>query len=540
MNEIDFSKLRVVVADDFSNFRATINAMLGKFGIKEIELAANARELLDLCKTKKFDVILCDYDLGPGKNGQQALEELRHDKIITKKCIFIVVSADAAKDVVMAAYDCEPDDYLMKPITAKMLKQRMSRLLIQRRILAPVYDALAKNQKDSAIMALIDLTIGEGRHVVPAQKLLGELFIEEGELAKAEKLYTKALETRQVDWARLGLAKVKQLRGELDTAGEWIEQIIEENPLFLPAYDVLATNWEKMGEHFELQRAVERSIEISPKSILRQKRLAKIAEENGDLITALNALRATVKLGELSCHASAEDNLNFARVASNNIEKELQPAVPLSFETLEVISMARDRFTLDKSQLDRADLLQARAHVHAGDRDKGRQMIENVNEASSYSNALNVDLERVSALQTIDEHERADDLVKQLVDRYQGDEESLQLIERLINDPVSESSRNMVAEVNRGGIELYNQARYDDAIACFEKAQKVFPKHVGIQLNIVQSLVGKMRSGLKDERTIEHTRKVLSMIDSMIEPGHSQYERFIRLQDMASSSMSNT
>src|SRR5690606_11789861 len=110
-----------------------------------------------------------------------------------------------------------PDDYLMKPITTMMLQQRMTRLLVQREVLRPAYVALERGDIGSAMDCLIDLSIAENRYSIMAQKLLGELFIEHGELQKAEKLYTRALEIRSLDWARLGLAKVRQIRGDLET-----------------------------------------------------------------------------------------------------------------------------------------------------------------------------------------------------------------------------------------------------------------------------------------------------------------------------------
>ena len=193
MSDINYSKLRFLIADDFSNFRATVNGMLAKLGVYQVDMASNGADVLEKCQRKSYDVILCDYDLGPGRNGQQVLEELRFKGLISRRALFVLVSADAAKDVVMAAYDCEPDDYLMKPINARMLEQRVSRLLRQRHVLAGVYTALDAEDRRRAMAILIDLSITDNRHARVAQKMLGEIFIAEGELAKAEKLYRERL-----------------------------------------------------------------------------------------------------------------------------------------------------------------------------------------------------------------------------------------------------------------------------------------------------------------------------------------------------------
>lgn len=537
--EVNYGKLRILIADDFSNFRSTVNGMLGKMGVSLVDLASNGEEVLNLCQRNRYDVILCDYDLGQGRNGQQVLEELRFRAVISRKSVFIIVSADAAKDVVMAAYDCEPDDYLMKPITAKMLQQRMARLLLQRHVLGPAYQAVDSGQHGKAIGMLVDLSITEGRYAVAAQKLLGEMFILEGELNKAEKLYTKALQLRQLDWARLGLAKVKQLKGELDLAGDWLEKIVQDNPLFLPAYDCLADNWRQMGESRHQQVTLQRSVDISPRSILRQKQLADVAEKNEDLNTALRALRNVVRLGELSCHATPEDGLNFARVASKSIEQRLFPAEAMVAEAVDTLDLLRERFSLSNEQAARADMLEGRALVLAGRDQQGKAKLNDAERVLSRLDPLPLDvqLERVAALQAAEDPAAVEKLVAQLLDDYGHDQQALEQLDQLLAEPVSDSNQAMIASVNREGIELYNNNQYDLAIKCFENVLKIFPKHVGVHLNIVQSLVGKLKAGQRDEHTARQAEQSLEIIGSLVAPGHAQYARFERLKAMASHSL---
>ncbi len=528
------------MADDFSNFRTTVTAMLTKLGIGKVDVASNGTSVIQTCQRASFDLILCDYDLGVGKNGQQVLEELRHNSIIGPKTVFIVVSADASKDVVMAAYDCEPDDYLMKPITAKMLHQRMARLLTQRKALMPVYKALEGDDSDKAVHLLIDLSLSEGRQALCAQKLLGELFVARSELSKAEKLYTKALELRQVDWARLGLARVKRLKGDHEGAGQVLGQLVGDNPLYLPAYDELANNLEAKGETLSLQKAVQQTVSISPKSILRQKRLAEVAERNGDYNTAVEALRSTVRLGDLSCLASAEDNLNFARVAATSVEKNIAPANPLTREAIDVLDKARHRFSMSQDQLARAALLEGRAHVLAGNRAEGEALIASAEEAVlNGDESVDAAIERIKALQTLGELEQAEALIAHMLEQYAYDQAVLQRLDWLLEEPVSDSNRSLVANINREGIDLYNAGQYDQAMDCFEKARRLFPKHIGIQLNIVQALIGKLKQGDTTEDTVAHTQHALQEVSNLVNEEHPHYNRFVRLQDMASASIQN-
>ena len=460
MSDVNFRHLSVLVADDFSNFRSTVTSMLNRFGVTDTEAVATGEDVLVACRKRRYDLILCDYELGEGRNGQQVLEELRFRGIIDGTTLFVMVSADATKDAVMCAYDCEPDDYLMKPITAKILKVRVKRLLDIRQKLMPAHKALANQERDKAIRILIDLSLADHRSAMQAQKLLGEQFIAAGDYSKAEKLYTKALEVRQVDWARLGLCRVKLLKGELEAAGEWLEQIVQDNPLYLPAYDVIAQNWHQQGDQRQVQAAVQRSVNISPKSILRQKHLADVSERNGDLRTALNALRATMRLGQLSCHASANDHLNFARVSASAIQQEMEPPELLAPEAFDAITQARQRFNLSNEEDLLASAMDGVHHAALGHREKAMDAIakcgsENENES------LDMSLARVALHQALGEEDKAKALIEVLIERYEEDQDALERIDALLPEPVSEQNRAFVTSINAEGIQLYNQQHYE-------------------------------------------------------------------------------
>ncbi len=534
MSKIRYQDLSILVADDFSSFRSTVNTMLMNLGVLDVEMVASGEEVIAKCELKNYDVILCDYDLGLGRNGQHVLEELRHRKYLTPNNIFLIVSAEASRNIVMSAYDCEPDDYLMKPITGLMLEQRMFRLLTQKEVLRPVFSAFKKGEVQIATDMLIDLSIAEDRHSTAAQKLLGDLFIRQGELQKAEKLYTHALEIRQVDWARLGLAKVKQLKGDLDTAGDWLDKIVEENPLYLPAYDVLANNWDKKGEKAAVQDTIKRAVEVSPMSILRQKRLAKVANENEDAVAAVDALRKTIKLGKLSCYGSVDDSFEFARTVSNAMEKNLDLPPGAVLEAVETLNLVKEQFDLNDEEISQISLLHGRVVANQGQTSLAR---ERLNEAQDdmRSDELNIDMDvdRVSLLLSLGENDEAEDLLEFLQTKYKDDQSSLEKLDKFLSEPASEMNRELVAEVNRKGIDLYSVGEFDRALECFDQARKLFPKHIGIQLNIVQSLIGKMKETPEEDELQDECREILEVVGTSVDKEHAQFNRFSRLKRRA-------
>ena len=535
MAKINYKKLSVLVADDFSTFRNTVNGMLMNLGITDIEMASSGEEVLEKCEKRDFDVIFCDHDLGPGRNGQHVLEQLRFEQKVNRRHIFIMVSAEASRNIVLSAYDCEPDDYLMKPITARMLQQRMSRQISLRNKMRSIYDAIDRGELAHATDKLIDLSLAQDRSAIAAQKLLGELFIQQEEFRKAERLYTKTLEVRPLDWARLGLAIVKQKTGDVDVANDYLTRIVDENPLYLPAYDVLADNWEIQGENDKSQGTMHAAVQVSPMSILRQKRLAGLAEDNGDVLIAIEALRRASKLGKFSCYGTVDDCLNLGRLVTSSIQNDIELPEGTRRETLDLLDQAQNWYNLSHSTLQELQSLQSDvASARPVEKQISAVTVTDYSERVVEQQSLDEELAHVTRLLEAGNNQEAEKILEELKNKYKDDEQALERLDLFLNEPASESNREMVANINREGIDLYNEGRFDDALECFDKARQLFPKHIGIQLNIVQALIGKMRLQPEDDSLIEQCQVSLDLVASLIDEDHEQFNRYKQLFKMAS------
>lgn len=535
--KLRYDKLNVLVADDFSNFRATVNRMLMDLGVVNIDMASNCDEIIENCARQRYDVVLSDYNLGDGRNGQHVLEELRHKRYLDQRSIFILVSAESSRNIVMSAYDSSPDDYLMKPITTQMLHTRLERLLIFRLAFEGVFRALDAGDASSAMDLLIDMSIAENRYSTAAQKMLGEMFFEHGEYYKAEKLYMSVLEVRELDWARLGLARAKQKQGDLDQAGQWLERIIEDNYLYLPAYDVLSTNFIEKGDVVQAQSIVQRSVDVSPMSILRQKNLAQLAEKNNDLETVIDAKRKIIKLGKLSCYGGHNDEIGFIRAVSAAVEAERDVAPVLINEAEECLSRLNDILPehndIERCQLlyVSARLLATRGETHMAQESLVRAETSLIPEDST----IDVEIDHVRALQSLGFKQKMHDLLSRLQELYEYDQDALQRLDEFLDEPASDANKEMVAKVNHDGIELYNEGAYLEALNCFDRAMKLFPKHIGLQLNIVQTHIGLMKADPENSEAHEACRESLNKIAQTIEEDHSQYRRYSQLKAMARS-----
>ena len=99
---IDYSALRALVVEDYPGMRNALRLTLSNFGITKVQLVSSASEAIYHVKQKSYDFILCDFNLGDGRDGQQLLEELRHSNLITIETVFIMVTAESYYEKVVA------------------------------------------------------------------------------------------------------------------------------------------------------------------------------------------------------------------------------------------------------------------------------------------------------------------------------------------------------------------------------------------------------------------------------------------------------
>jgi CheY-like chemotaxis protein len=534
MAEMNFSKLHALIVDDFDSFRMTVGKMLQEMGFVHIDSAVNSSEALRLCRTDAYDLILCDHNLGKGKSGQQVLEDLRHFDMPSSDALFVLISAESSKSIIMAAYDYEPDAYLTKPITNKILEQRLERLLLQRAKLAPVSRAIKAKRFDEALALCHREIASGGRYANHCQKLLGQLYLQLGDYPKAEEVYREVLEARPLDWAQLGMARVKKMQGDFIGAQQWLEEALATNPLFMKAYDLQAEIFREQQAKDKLQQTLARAVDISPLSILRQQQLGHVAYENNDLHTAANAYKRTVKLGEYSCFDSLSSHLGFARATLALVREDKAAAQPLLRDLIKVMGAIEQRFGKTPEQKLETDLLEVQLLSALGEHKKAEELLSATQSSAAEAGEqvpLEVQIEMVRALRAAGHKDEAASLLKRLLEENKGHEASLEQLDELLEEPASEKNRARVAAVNKKGIAFYDAGQYVDAIECFNNAAQAFPNHVGIRLNLVQALIEKVKQD-RLSRDYEAAQTILTRIENMIDSSHEQFRRYRQLQEM--------
>ena len=83
-------------------------------------------------------------------------------------------------------------------------------------------------------------------------------------------------------------------------------------------------------------------------------------------------------------------------------------------------------------------------------------------------------------------------LINELNDHEEFNDVLASRIDRISEEPVSESGKNEIKAINRKGIKYYENKKFEKAISYFNKALKRYPKHIGIRLNLAQAILGQL------------------------------------------------
>ncbi len=311
MNELD--GLNALIIEPHAGMRATIHNMLTLCGLSKVDHAGSSNQAVKHLGTKAYDLILCEYALEGGQDGQQLLEDIRHHKLMPLSTMFFMVTAEGDYGKVVSAAELGPTDYILKPFTADRLLDRIARALEKRNIFLPVYQMMeAGNQRD-AIDACLEGEARHPRYLVDFMRLRAELHMFLGEPDEAEPLYRKLIETKAIAWARLGLAKTLFLRERYGEAQDILENLVDSNKNFVDAYDWLARTHEAVGELDKAQAVLLDAVGVSPHAVRRLRKLGETAFEAGDHDTAEKILKQVVSKAKYSEFRDPQDHVRLVQ-----------------------------------------------------------------------------------------------------------------------------------------------------------------------------------------------------------------------------------
>ncbi|NMT65423.1 tetratricopeptide repeat-containing response regulator [Marinobacter orientalis] len=535
-----FARLSYLVIDDFENFRLSMRQMLRSCGADRIELVPNAPTAVQYCSYNHVDVVLCDYNLGEGKNGQHILEELRHKKLLKRSSLFLMVTAETSKEMVMGAREYQPDAYLTKPINRAMLEKRLSGLITQRNALLPINREIDRENFPEAISLCLQALATRPRYKTWLMKTLADLYYQVGDFSHALQIHDDVLAQRDLSWARLGRGKVLLANQNHDDAVTTLKDLVAKHPDYMEAYDLLAEALEKQGRPTQAQQILEKAAEHSPNALLRHKHLATLAASNQDMSTASDAWRQTVSLGTYSIHDSSGHYLALGQSLSDLSEGDTSDeGSAQADEALTILRRMEKRFAGQEDIKVRSRIVQSRVHAGQGRMNEARAAIESVADELGDPELMDPEagLDYAKTLFRLDRDEEAKTLLAALATRCHDNPGLLQKIENLLDEPVGFRQKLQARSLNRDGIKAFEAGRLDDAVSTFSEALEIVPSHAALNLNLVQVLMKKHQGTPDDRELLKRCEKYLVRLQGLPEQ-HRQYRRLVSLRKKLEGMMS--
>jgi tetratricopeptide (TPR) repeat protein len=533
MSESLYENKRVLIVDSFKTFRDTLKLIVHSLGVMKIDLASTAKQGLYLSKEKHYDIILMGYDLGEGRNGQQILEELRVNNHLKRSTIFVLITAESSQSIVLSSLEHKPEGYLVKPFTAKQLTSRLHAYINKKRTMAKIYQAMDDGEHQKVIQFCDEHILNNDKYSNECLGIKSRQLFELERFDEAKEIYLAKRDEKDCQWALIGLGKIYLKQQEYPQALETFLSIIETSPLYLSAYDWIAKTYEDMANYDEAEITLEKAIAISPRSVKRMKNYAQLCKNNNKIEKSLNAYKKMVALAKYSIHNSPENALNFAQALLDH--KALPPGNSREVmyrDAFKALSEMVKDFNNNDVKL-RSKLLSACMHKNQQAMSNAQ---ENLKEAERIQEKLGDDIAPELMIDIAKSHsffeqdEQALEILQRLAAEHSNNPELIDQIDAAVDEPISAQGKAATQHSVKIGIDYYNQHKYDEAIKEFSLAERKYPRHMGIRLNLMQALLMAYEQDNSQESYKDRCQRYLEQLADLPK-NSSHYSRYNRIRD---------
>jgi CheY-like chemotaxis protein/predicted Zn-dependent protease len=540
---IRYSKKTVLIVEDFSQYAYSLRGMMINIGSTQVDLAYNGESAIQACKEHKYDIILCDYNLGDSKDGQQVLEELHRFNLLKKSSVFIIVTAENTREMVMGAIEFQPDSYLTKPFNGHTLKFRLDKAITKKEIIAPIAILIQKKKYKAAIKACYEVIESYPKFKMTCLKHQYECFKQLKLYKEALKLTTYIVNERPITWAMLGIGEIFYLQKQLEKADAAFRDLVESFPLVPDGYDWLAKVQYERGQTAQAQATLIKAVLISPKALERQRMLGKLAEENDDFDTMSEAFRQAVKCGKHSAFASPNEFIKLTRAigmqlkGSSDIDRDR-----LIEEANSVFSKLNEQFDYHPTTKFRSEVAQADFSSITNNKkqvDKHLKLADRFYDRVEEMLSANESIEISDSLKHLGKQDMAEMILEDAVEQYFDDPKFMKSASRLTNNKHLLINAKKADLLNKKATLLFKKQEFKGAIENFTKATQIAPNNVDINLNHAQALLKCFIANKDKKQYLEQAEDILNNIPclSMTDPRNQRHLELLRLSQVIQQSI---
>jgi two-component system chemotaxis response regulator CheY len=114
----------VLVVDDYQTMVRILRNLLKQIGFNDVDDASDGQAALEKLRSKKYGLVISDWNMAP-MTGYELLQQVRADADLSS-LPFIMVTAEAKTENVVAAKKAGVNNYIVKPFNAETLRSKIS------------------------------------------------------------------------------------------------------------------------------------------------------------------------------------------------------------------------------------------------------------------------------------------------------------------------------------------------------------------------------------------------------------------------------
>lgn len=114
----------VLVVDDYQTMVRILRNLLKQIGFNDVDDASDGQAALEKLRAKKYGLVISDWNMAP-MTGYELLQQVRADAELSA-LPFIMVTAEAKTENVVAAKKAGVNNYIVKPFNAETLRSKIS------------------------------------------------------------------------------------------------------------------------------------------------------------------------------------------------------------------------------------------------------------------------------------------------------------------------------------------------------------------------------------------------------------------------------
>lgn len=118
--------MKILVVDDFSTMRRIVKNILKQLGYENVDEAENGADAFEKVKAGGYQFVITDWNM-PVMDGLGFLKKVRADANL-KSLPVLMVTAEAEKEKVVSAIQAGVNNYIVKPFTAAVLQEKMTKI----------------------------------------------------------------------------------------------------------------------------------------------------------------------------------------------------------------------------------------------------------------------------------------------------------------------------------------------------------------------------------------------------------------------------